>query len=132
MPTFTNDLMLQIKDNEAKKLIAIQGVSYGIELKIMDEVIAFGGVVKGSRLTKLLQMSNFGDVKAEFTWDSKVYKKHFTITPEAGYVPPNSNLDLEVTFHPSAVDSDIRYNKVKCEIKGGEPLALTLMGKCIE
>jgi hydrocephalus-inducing protein len=47
-------------------------------------------------------------------------------------VNPNSNLDLEVTFHPLAADPDIRINKVKCEIKGGEPLFLNVMGKCIE
>lgn len=41
-------------------------------------------------------------------------------------------MDLEVTFHPKIADSDIRCNKVKCEIKGGEPLFLTLMGKSIE
>jgi hypothetical protein len=40
----------------------------------MDEVVAFGSVVKGSRLSKLLQMSNFGDVKAHYKWDSKVYR----------------------------------------------------------
>lgn len=45
---------------------------------------------------------------------------------------PNSNLDLEVTFHPTVTDQDIRYNKIKCEIKGGDPLSLTLMGKCID
>lgn len=63
-------------------------------------MLAFGSVVKGSRLTKTLQVSNFGDVKAQFKWDSAAYKKNFTITPEQGYVPPNSNIDLEVTFHP--------------------------------
>ncbi len=110
----------------------MQGVSHGIELKLMDEVMAFGSVVKGSRLTKLLQLSNFGDVKAYFKWDSKAYNKFFTINPESGYVNPNSNLDLEVTFHPSMADPDIRCNKVKCEIKGGDPLFLTMMGKSVE
>jgi hydrocephalus-inducing protein len=98
----------------------------------MDEVLAFGSVVKGSRLTKLLQLSNFGDVKAQYKWDSKAYNRFFTIHPDSGYVNPNSNLDLEVTFHPLAADPDIRINKVKCEIKGGEPLFLNVMGKCIE
>src|SRR4051812_34656163 len=98
----------------------------------MDEVLAFGSVVKGSRLTKILQLSNFGDVKAYFKWDSKAYSKFFTIHPENGYVNPNSNLDLEVTFHPTLPDPDIRCNKVKCEIKGGEPLFLTMMGKSVE
>ena len=39
----------------------------------MDEVLDFGSVVKDSRLTKTLQMSNFGDVKANFEWDTKTF-----------------------------------------------------------
>lgn len=132
MPNFNLEVLLNIKDNESKQLLQLHGVSHGIELKLMDEVIAFGSVVKNSRLTKILQLSNFGDVKAYFKWDSKAYSKYFTINPESGYVNPNSNLDLEVTFHPSVADPDIRCNKVKCEIKGGDPLFLTLMGKSIE
>lgn len=54
MPNFNMDIMLNIKDNESKQLLQVQGVSHGIELKLMDEVIAFGSVVKGSRLTKIL------------------------------------------------------------------------------
>jgi hydrocephalus-inducing protein len=98
----------------------------------MDEVVAFGSVVKGSRMTKYLQLSNFGDVKAHFSWDSKIYGKNFTITPQSGYINPNSNLDLEITFHPTKADDDIRYNKVPCTIKGGEKLELSLMGKSVE
>lgn len=98
----------------------------------MDEVVAFGSVVKGSRLTKTLQLSNFGDVKAHFKWDSKIYKQNFTISPESGYIAPNSNLDLEVTFHPPKSDLDLHYKKIPCAIKGGESLELSLMGKSVE
>jgi len=47
-------------------------------------------------------------------------------------VNPNSNLDLEVTFHPKNADPDIRCNKVKCEVDGGDALFVNLMGKCVE
>ena len=132
MPNFWHDILLQVKDNESRKMFTIQGVSHGIELKLMEEVMGFGSVVKGSRYTKQLQLANFGDVGAKFKWDSKVYQKHFTIFPESGYIPPHEDIYLEITFHPSAVDSDIKYNKVKCEITGGEALSLTLLGKCID
>ena len=112
--------------------MSLHGVSHGIELKLMDEVVAFGSVVRGSRLTKSLQLSNFGDVKAYYKWESKQYSKNFTINPESGYINPNSNLDLEVTFHPGKADPDIRYSKVPCWIKGGDKLELTLMGKSVE
>lgn len=132
LPNFNLDIMLEVEPNEPRKLISLHGVSHGIELKLMDEVVAFGSVVKGSRLTKSLQLSNFGDVKAYYKWDSKQYAKNFTIKPESGYINPNSNLDLEVTFHPSTADPDIRYNKVPCTIKGGDKLELSLMGKSVE
>lgn len=96
----------------------------------MDEVLSFGQVVKDSRLTKNLQMSNFGDVKANFEWDESKFSQHFTISPARGYVNPNSNLDLEVTFHPKYVDNSISQ-KVTCTVQGGEPISLTMMGKCV-
>ena len=132
LPNFNLDVLMHVEPNEPRKLISLHGISHGIELKLMDEVIAFGSVVKGSRLTKALQLSNFGDVKAHYKWDSKQYSKNFTITPESGYVNPNSNLDLEVTFHPLKADPDIRYSKVPCHIKGGDKLELSLMGKSVE
>lgn len=47
--------MIEIEGvEEAKKLFTLRGVAHGIELKIMDEVISFGQVVKDSRLTKSL------------------------------------------------------------------------------
>ena len=131
MPDFEHDIMIDVEGVEEKrKLLAVKGVAHGIELKIMDEILAFGNVVKDSRLTKTLQMSNFGDVKANFAWDTKNFSKNFTISPDKGYVNPNSNLDLEVTFHPKTVDPDLRQ-KVTCEVTGGDPINLTMMGKCV-
>ena len=132
LPNFNLGVLLEVEPNEPRQLIQLHGVSHGIELKLMDEVVAFGSVVKGSRMTKYLQLANFGDVKAHFSWESKIYKQNFTIKPESGYINPNSNLDLEVTFHPKRADPDISYNKVPCLIKGGEKLELSLMGKSVE
>ena len=73
--------MLQIKDNEARKIFTVNGVSHGIELKLMEEVLGFGQVVAGSFLTKKVQLANFGDVGAKFIWDSKAYNKYFHISP---------------------------------------------------
>ena len=56
---------------EDRVLFSVTGVAHGIELKLMENTLAFGNVVKDSRLTKTMQMSNFGDVKANFTWDAK-------------------------------------------------------------
>lgn len=54
MPNYDLDVLLNIKDNESRHLIQVQGVSHGIEMKLMDAVVAFGSVVRNSRLTKIL------------------------------------------------------------------------------
>lgn len=116
LPDFELDIMLSVDGvEEDRKLMTVHGVAHGIELKLMDEVAAFGSVVKDSYLSKTLQISNFGDVKATFAWDESQFTKHFTISPASGYINPNSNLDLEVTFHPKVVDSDLRA-KVNCAV----------------
>lgn len=46
LPPFEHDVMLQIEGiDEPKKLMTVHGVAHGIELKLMDEVAAFGNVV---------------------------------------------------------------------------------------
>jgi len=111
-------------------IFSVTGVAHGIELKLMENTLAFGNVVKDSRLTKTMQMSNFGDVKANFNWDAKAFGKNFTITPQTGYVNPNANMDVEITFHPKNVDSNLQAN-VSCEVQGGEPMKINLVGNSV-
>jgi hydrocephalus-inducing protein len=129
---FDHDILLSIEGmDEKKKVLSLLGAAHGIELKLMDEQVAFGSVVKDSRLTKSLQMSNFGDVKASFTWDKKAFGEHFTISPVSGFINPNSNVDLEVTFHPKIVDNALS-TKVTCAVQGGDPLSVVLLGKSVK
>ena len=80
-------------------------------------------------------MSNFGDVKANYSWNKNEFTKNFSIHPASGYINPNSNLDLEVTFHPQQDTETIGpgkitcETKVTCEVKGGDPISLKMMGK---
>lgn len=45
LPNFNLDILLDVAPNEPRKLMSLHGVSHGIELKLMDEVVAFGSVV---------------------------------------------------------------------------------------
>ena len=129
---FSETILLQVKDNEARKLFSVNGVSHGIELKLMEEVLGFGPVVSGSFLTKKVQLANFGDVGAKFSWDKQAYSKYFEIFPEKAYIPPHEDIYLEVTFRPKEVEKDIRCANIQCSVEGAsEPLKLTLMGSCI-
>lgn len=135
LPPFEHEICFKIEGiDEPRKFLTLSGVAHGIELKVMEEFVAFGNVVQNSHLTKYIQMSNFGDVKANFNWNKNEFTKNFTINPASGYINPNSNLNLEVTFHPKELD-DAKMStcetKVVCDVKGGEPITLKMMGKAI-
>lgn len=130
---FKRDLVYKIIDNqEQRKLLSISGSCHGIELKLMEDTIGFGVVTKNSKKTKSLQLSNLGDIGAKFDWDTAFCKKYFTITPAKGFLPAHEDVFFQITFHPDVVDADIRFNKVKCNIEGAEPLLINLLGKCVE
>ena len=40
------------------------------------------------------------------------------------------DLPLEIAFHPTAINPDIRYSNLLCHIEKGKPLKLTLSGVC--
>ena len=128
---FLIDLLMRFSNGEKRKLLSVQGACHGIELKLMEEVVKFGSVVKGSHSSQQVQLVNLGDLPAVFEWDRSKYEQLFTITPTRGTVPPNEDLYFEITFHPLDVIENVRIDNIECRIEGGDPLALSLMGKCI-
>ncbi len=65
-----------------------------------------------------------------FNWDAAKFKPDFTIVPVKGYIAPGMDLPFEISFHPTAVNPDIRYSNLTCNIEGGKPLKLTLTAVC--
>ena len=53
---------------------------------ILRRVVGFGTVVINSKISKTIQLSNFGDVPSKFEWDTKFCGKYFTISPEKGHL----------------------------------------------
>ncbi len=47
----------------------------------MEDTIGFGTVVINSKITKTIQLSNFGDIGSKFEWDTTFCSKYFTISP---------------------------------------------------
>lgn len=96
----------------------------------MEDTVGFGTVVVNSKITKAIQLSNFGDIGSKFEWDTTFCGKYFSIQPEKGYLLPHEDLHFNITFHPNVPDNDIRF-KVKCSVEGADPLYVNLIGKCI-
>ena len=126
--SFKQELKYKIMENdEIVPLLTVQGACQGMDLKLMEEVLNFGSVVVGSKLTKKLQLNNMGDMGAKFEWDTTYCKPFFTMTPKKSYIPPNDSVIFMIDFHPKV--SEEHNFTLSCEIEGGAPLKLTLMGK---
>eukprot|EP00898_Chlorokybus_atmophyticus_P005824 jgi/Chlat1/6242/Chrsp44S05765 len=126
---FSEDLLVEVA-GVSFPLLTMSGACLGIEVKLAGESLPFGTVVDGARATKRIQLENTGDVRTKFTWDVSSLAPHFSISPSDGYVVPNGDAVLEVSFHPSGPDPDIRVERVECRIDGGVTQHLTLTGAC--
>ena len=51
---------------------------------------------------KRVQLQNTGDVGTKFSFDAAAFAPHFSIFPSEGFVSPNQDVKLEITFHPTA------------------------------
>ena len=78
-----------IENQEKKQLLNIFGTAHGIEMKLMEDTVGFGTVVVNSKITKTIQLSNFGDIGSKFEWDTLFCGKFFTIQPQKGYLLPH-------------------------------------------
>ncbi len=65
-----------------------------------------------------MQLANTGDVGTRFSWDSARLGPHFSISPAEGYLAPQQDVKLDVTFHPGGVDPDIRLQGLVCKVGG--------------
>jgi hypothetical protein len=52
LPNFTGEIFMKFINGEKRKLLNVSGVSHGIEIKMMEEIVSFGGVVQGSHSSK--------------------------------------------------------------------------------
>ena len=46
----------------------------------------------------------------------------FSVAPSEGYLQPNEDTNIEITFHPQSVNRDIRYERIPLYVDGQAPL----------
>ena len=94
--------------------------------------ISFGQATLHSRITRPLMLQNKGDIPSTWRLDKALLQPDFSVSPLEGYLQPNEDTNIEITFHPRAVNRDIRYERIPVYVDGQSPLALTLTGMCVE
>ncbi|XP_067276661.1 hydrocephalus-inducing protein homolog isoform X2 [Pseudorasbora parva] len=130
MPPFTEELHLECL-GAIRPLLVMKGCCQGVEVRLDTDYLQFGAVVQRCQATRRIIMQNTGDVGARFKWDVKSFAPDFTIFPAEGYITPGMEVSLEVTFAPTELSQDLRYDDLCCTVEGDKPLKLTLTGSCI-
>nr|XP_032813560.1 hydrocephalus-inducing protein homolog isoform X3 [Petromyzon marinus] len=131
VPAFTAEVCVE-SAGVRRPVFLLKGCCQGLEMVLDQEQLPFGAVVLRSQATRRLLLHNMGDVGASFSWDVKHLAPDFSVSPARGYAAAGMDVPLDVTFHPRALGSDIRYEGVKCSVEGSPPLLLTLTGSCID
>ena len=99
----------------SQPLFVLTGCCHGLDIKLDSEAIPFGSVTIGSSSSRKLIMYNNGDVGAAFCWNIEKFKPDFVISPVKGYIAAGMEVTFEVTFTPTNVHQDIRYD-VSCTL----------------
>ncbi|XP_053127193.1 hydrocephalus-inducing protein homolog isoform X2 [Hemicordylus capensis] len=127
---FTEEVLIECQ-GILRSFFVVQGCCQGIEVSLDQEHVPFGAVVQRSQASRRITIHNTGDVGVGFKWDAKRFKPDFSIKPVEGYISAGMDVSFEVTFHPCEQSQDIRYENLRCQIQGREPLKLTLSGCCV-
>jgi hydrocephalus-inducing protein len=130
MSQFSYDVILEAS-GVPKQLMAISGKATGLETKLETDTLFFGAVVANSRAVRRVALENTGDVGARFKWDAARFAPAFSVKPIEGFLPSHGEITFEVSFHPTQVNDDIRYEKIPLNVEGGEGHTLTLTGMCV-
>jgi len=130
IPHFSEAVVLRACGVQRPILIA-SGSCVAMDLKLEMDQIAFGQVVLGSRVTRRLMLQNAGDMPSKFALDQALLTPDFSVAPSHGFLQPHEDINLEVTFHPVAVNRDIRYERIPIAVESDAPVRLTLTGMCV-
>ena len=94
----------------SQPLFILTGSCHGLEVKLDSDAIPFGSVTIGSSSSRKLIMYNTGDIGTAFCWNIDKFKPDFTISPVKGYIAAGMEVSFDITFVPSTVNQDVRYD----------------------
>lgn len=128
---FSEEVILEAS-GIAQPLFMVSGCCQGMDISLDTTQVPCGAVTIQSQSRRRILMYNKGDIGARFQWMVDQFSPDFSITPTEGYISSGMEVPFEITFHPTKVSQDIRYDNLQCMIDGKALLQLTLTGMCIE
>jgi len=115
-----------------RALVQVSAACIAMDLQLEMEQVSFGQATLHSRITRPLMLQNRGDMPSTWKIDKAMLLPDFSVSPLEGYLQPNEDTNIEITFHPQQVNRDIRYERIPLYVDGQAPLSLSLTGMCVE
>ncbi|KAJ0401033.1 hypothetical protein P43SY_009913 [Pythium insidiosum] len=128
---FQRDVFLRVAGSQ-RRLLTLSGCCQGMDVQLETDTLSFGTVCLGSHVLRKVHLQNRGDVAARFQWNTRAFAPDFMITPVEGVIAPNHHKTFEITFKPTSINPDVRYERLCCTLDGTEPVYLTLVGACVK
>ena len=91
-----------------RPLLVVSGACVAMDLQLEMDQVAFGQAVLNSRITRRLMLQNLGDMPSRFNVQG-AFAPDFSVSPLEGFLQPNEDVNIEVSFHPAALSRDIRH-----------------------
>jgi hydrocephalus-inducing protein len=141
------------------RLFQISGTCHATEVRLSEHSVFFGDVVVGSQSSRLVKLHNFGDLGSRFHFEMPArFQGLFSISPMDGFVRPQEEIPLNVSFHPTAsrvvefrrgerttaqrkskqiladdksIDDQITIRDIRCVLDGHPPLTLEASGRSV-
>ncbi|EFC47717.1 hypothetical protein NAEGRDRAFT_78704 [Naegleria gruberi] len=132
LSTFNVELNAYI-DGRIKLLSNVTGSCQGVEVKLNTSTIAFGPVVQNTVVVSRAIIENTGDIGVNYKWNTKGLYSAFSIKPLQGFIPPNEEALLEITYSPTKIDTTGQSSTIECKLDSlRDPIPMTISGICVE
>lgn len=130
MPAFAQDLYFDILGTK-RRLCSVSGACHGLGMKLDMDHLPFGNVVQNSSLTKNLKVQNTGDIGCKYTFPD--VGPYFKFAPREGFIAAHQQVTVDVSFAPTELGNDIRYDRLPVLVDGVEcdSMYLTLSGSSV-
>ena len=96
----------------SRPLFQVSASCVAMDLQLEMEQVSFGQATLHSRITRPLMLQNRGDIPSTWRLDKATLAPDFSVWPLEGYLQPNEDTNIDITFHPQHVNRDIRYERI--------------------
>ena len=101
IPPFSEPIVAEVM-RHPRAMIQVSAACVAMDLRLEMDALSFGQTTLHPRITRPLMLQNKGDIPSTWKPRQGAFAPDFSISPLEGYLQPNEDTNIEVTFHPRA------------------------------